>query len=201
MVDLAYILVNIEYFYYSISRRDTMIETLISSKTRIKLLLKFFLNSSSRSYLRGLETEFGDSSNAIRLELNRFEKAGMLKTCTEGNKKYFQANTDHPLYREIHNILIKYIGFDTIVDTVIERLGEIREVYLIGQLSNGLDSPVIDLLLTGDIDENYLVNLIRKAEALIHRKIRYIIYRNDELPGIDWNQFDTKPLLLWSKDV
>ena len=70
-----------------------MIETLISSKTRIKLLLKFFLNSSSRSYLRGLETEFGDSSNAIRLELNRFEKAGMLKTCTEGNKKYFQANT------------------------------------------------------------------------------------------------------------
>ncbi len=178
-----------------------MIETLISSKTRIKLLLKFFLNSSSRSYLRGLESEFGDSSNAIRQELNRFEKAGMLKAYTEGNKKYFQANTDHPLFKEVHNILIKYIGFDTIVDTVIERLGEIREVYLIGQLSNGLDSPVIDLLLTGDIDENYLVNLIRKAESLIHRKIRYIIYRTDELPAIDWSQFDTKPLLLWSRDM
>ena len=177
-----------------------MIETLISSKTRIKLLLKFFLNSSSRSYLRGLESEFGDSSNSIRQELNRFEKAGMLKTCTEGNKKFFQANTDHPLYNEIHNILIKYIGFDTIIDTVIERLGEIKEVYLVCQLSNGLDSPVIDLMLTGDIDENYLVNLIRKAEALIQRKIRYIIYRNDELPDIDWKQFDTKPLLLWSKE-
>lgn len=178
-----------------------MIETLISSKTRIKLLLKFFLNSSSRSYLRGLESEFGDSSNAIRQELNRFEKAGMLKAYTEGNRKYFQANTDHPLYNEVHNILIKYIGFDTIVDTVIQRLGEIREVYLIGQLSNGLDSPVIDLLLTGDIDENYLVNLIRKAEALIHRKIRYIIYRNDEITGIDWNQYEPQPLLLWSREV
>ena len=177
-----------------------MIETLISSKTRIKLLLKFFLNSSSRSYLRGLESEFGDSSNAIRQELNRFEKAGMLKTCTKKNKKFFQANTDHPLYNDIHNILIKYIGFDTILDTVIERLGEIKEVYLVGQLSNGLDSPVIDLMLTGDIDENYLVNLIRKAEALIQRKIRYIIYRNDELPDIDWKQFDTKPLLLWTRD-
>ena len=104
-----------------------MIETLISSKTRIKLLLKFFLNSSSRSYLRGLETEFGDSTNAIRQELNRFEKAGMLKASTEGNKKYFQANTDHPLYKEVHNILIKYIGFDTIIDTVIDRLGEIKD--------------------------------------------------------------------------
>ena len=178
-----------------------MIETLISSKTRIKLLLKFFLNSSSRSYLRGLESEFGDSSNAIRQELNRFEKAGLLKTSTQGNKKFFQANTEHPLFRDIHNILIKYIGFDTIIDTVIERLGEIKEVYLVGQLSNGLDSPVIDLMLTGDIDENYLVNLIRKAEALIQRKIRYIIYRNDELPGIDWKQFDPQPLLLWSKDA
>ncbi len=178
-----------------------MIETLISSRTRIKLLLKFFLNSSSRSYLRGLESEFGDSTNAIRQELNRFEKAGMLRAYTEGNKKYFQANTDHPLFKEIHNILIKYIGFDTIVDTVIERLGEIREVYLIGQLSNGLDSPVIDLLLTGDIDENYLVNLIRKAEGLIHRKIRYIIYRTEEIPAIDWKQFETKPLLLWSRDT
>lgn len=177
-----------------------MIETLISSKTRIKLLLKFFLNSSSRSYLRGLETEFGDSTNGIRQELNRFEKAGLLKTSTEGNKKFFQANTDHPLFKEIHNILIKYIGFDTIIDTVIERLGEIREVYLIGQLSNGLDSPVIDLMLTGDIDENYLVNLIRKAETLINRKIRYIIYRNDELPNIDWKQFDPQPLLLWTRD-
>ncbi len=177
-----------------------MIETLISSKTRIKLLLKFFLNSSSRSYLRGLESEFGDSTNGIRQELNRFEEAGMLKTCTEGNKKYFQANTEHPLYNEIHNILIKYIGFDTIVDTVIERLGEIQKVYLIGKLSDGLDSPVIDLLMIGDLDENYLVNLIRKAEPLIKRKIRYIIYRNEEFPGIDWTQYTTQPLLLWTRD-
>lgn len=163
--------------------------------------MKFFLNSQSRSYLRGLESEFGDSTNAIRLELNRFEKAGMLRSYTEGNKKYFQANTEHPLFDEVHNILIKYIGFDTIIDTVIERLGEIKEVYIIGQFSNGLDSPVIDLLFTGDIDENYLLRLIRKAEALISRKIRYIIYRLDELPNIDWKKFDTQPLLLWSKDA
>lgn len=177
-----------------------MIETLISSKTRIKLLLKFFLNSSSRSYLRGLESEFGDSSNAIRLELNRFEKAGMLTSFTEGNRKYFKANTDHPLYSDVHGILMKYIGFDKIIDNVIERLGEIQEVYIVGQFSKGLDSPVIDLMFTGDIDENYLIHLIRKAEDMINRKIRYIIYRNNELDQLDWNQFDPQPLLLWTKE-
>jgi hypothetical protein len=47
-----------------------MLQALITSRTRIKLLLKFFLNSSNTSYLRDLAAEFGESTNAIRLELN-----------------------------------------------------------------------------------------------------------------------------------
>jgi predicted transcriptional regulator len=65
-----------------------MIETLISSKTRVKLLMKFFLNSSTTAYLRSLEEEFGESTNGIRLELNKFEKAGFIDSETQGNKKY-----------------------------------------------------------------------------------------------------------------
>ena len=64
-----------------------MLQTLITSKTRIKLMLKFFLNSSSTGYLRGLETEFDESTNSIRLELNRFEEAGLLTSITDNNKK------------------------------------------------------------------------------------------------------------------
>ena len=55
-----------------------MLEALITSKTRIKLLLKFFLNSGNSAYLRGLEPEFGGSTNAIRQELNRLENANLL---------------------------------------------------------------------------------------------------------------------------
>jgi len=114
-----------------------MIETLISSKTRIKLMLKFFLNSSTTSYLRGLEGEFGDSTNAIRLELNRFEDAGMLRSYTKGNKKFFQANTEHPLFNEVHNLVMKYVGIDRIVENVVERLGDVRSVYLVGISQEG----------------------------------------------------------------
>ena len=66
-----------------------MIEGLITSKTRIKLLLKFFLNSETKSYLRSLESEFDESSNSIRVELNRLEAAGLLQSNLEGNKKIF----------------------------------------------------------------------------------------------------------------
>ena len=144
-----------------------MIETLISSKTRIKLLLKFFLNSKTTSYLRGLESEFGESSNAIRVELNKLEDAGMLSAEMNGNKKMFKANTKHPLFKEIHNILLKHIGLDRIIENVVERLGDVNKVYLVGGFAKGLDSQIIDLIFIGDIDKNYLLNLVEKAEDLI----------------------------------
>ncbi|MEM9918104.1 MAG: ArsR family transcriptional regulator [Bacteroidota bacterium] len=177
-----------------------MIETLISSKTRIKLLLKFFLNSKTTAYLRGLEGEFGESTNAIRLELNRLEKAGMLTSAANGNKKIFRANTKHPLFGEIHNILLKHIGLDRIIENVIERLGDVDKVYLVGEFSKGLDSQIIDLIFIGAIDKEYLVKLIDKAEGLIKRKIRYLIYNRQEYDKIDWSKFSPEPLLVWSKD-
>ncbi|RMF26046.1 MAG: ArsR family transcriptional regulator [Bacteroidetes bacterium] len=177
-----------------------MIETLISSRTRIKLLLKFFLNSNTTAYLRSLESEFGESSNAIRQELNRLEGAGMLTSFMNGNKKMFQANTRHPLFREIHNILLKHIGLDRIIEEVIERLGQVERVYLAGDFARGMDSQIIDLILIGNIDTGYLIKLVEKAEELIKRKIRYLIYSPEEALQLDWERFNPKPLLLWSKD-
>ena len=175
-----------------------MIETLISSKTRIKLQLKFFLNSSTKGYLRGLATEFGESSNAIRVELNRLEDAGMLDSSSEGNKKYFTANTKHPLFKEVHNILMKHVGFDQIIERVIQKLGHVDKVYVTGDFSRGVDSEIVDLLFIGNIDKSYLIDLIEKAEELISKKIRYITYTVDESMLIDWENYNTKPLLLWS---
>ncbi|MDX1685936.1 MAG: winged helix-turn-helix domain-containing protein [Saprospiraceae bacterium] len=177
-----------------------MIETLISSKTRIKLLMKFFLNSNTVSYLRGLESEFGESTNAIRVELNRLEEANMLSSYTEGNKKYFKANKAHPLFGEIHNILRKHIGIDQIIENVVDRLGDIQSVYLAGDFAKGKDSPIIDLLLVGDIDTAYLIQLIEKTEKLINRKIRYLIYTRAEANGGVIQKHTPEPLLLWTKN-
>lgn len=177
-----------------------MIDTLISSKTRIKLLLKFFLNSDNSSYLRALESEFGESTNAIRLELNRLEKAGMLSSRLQGNKKYFSANRSHPLFREVHNIVLKHVGLDRIVDTVVERLGNVQKVYVIGQFAQGRNCEIVDLLFVGDVDTTYLMRLIKKAENLIHRKIRFLIYAPSDYAVIDWQQLGNHKLLLWQKE-
>ena len=175
-----------------------MLEALITSKTRIKLLLKFFLNSENTGYLRSLEPEFGESTNAIRQELNRFEKAGLLHSSIDGKKKIFQANTSHPLFPELHSLLLKYVGIDEIIDRVINNLGKLEEVYLVGELAKGNNSSSLDLWFVGDqIDENYLKGLLRKVEKFIHRKVVYLIMGQTELETHIAEKDSSELLLVW----
>jgi len=88
-------------------RTNNILSSIISSKTRLRLLKKLFSNPETRSYLRALAEEFQESTNSVRLELNRLEAANMLQSSREGNKKYFKANTEHPLYEEIHKMVLK----------------------------------------------------------------------------------------------
>jgi hypothetical protein len=148
-----------------------LIETLISSKTRIKLLLKFFINSNTKAYLRSLEDEFKESTNSIRIELNRLEQAEMLQSSVSGNKKIYQANTKHPLFFDIQKIVMKHVGIDEIVTNIVAHLGQLERVYLSGSFVKGIDSKEIELLFVGRIDEAYLKVLISKSEKLIKRKI------------------------------
>jgi hypothetical protein len=158
-----------------------MINTLITSQTRIKLIKKFFLNSSTKAHLRGLESEFGESSNGIRLELNRFEKAGLLHSLRDGNKKVYQANCNHPLFWDIHNIIMKDTGIDLVIEKVIHRIGDLVCVYLTGDFARGKDSPVIDLILVGDkIDREYLARKVMQAEELVGRKVSYVVLNPGE---------------------
>jgi len=178
-----------------------MLDTLITSKTRIKLLLKFFLNSSASAYLRSLESEFGESTNAIRVELNRFEKVGLLETFSKGNKKMFRANTNHPMFSDIQNLLKKYIGIDQIIEKIINRLEKVKQVYISGAFALGNDSPVIDLIVIGnDIDRNYLSSLIEKTEKLVKHHISFVVIKSDEIETYRKKMSKSEELLLiWNE--
>lgn len=180
---------------------NLMISTLITSETRIKLLMKFFLNSSTKAHLRGLESEFGESSNAIRIELNRFEEAGLLHSLREGNKKVYQANQNHPLFGDIHSIIMKETGIDRVIDKVIHRIGNLNCVYLTGDFARGKDSPVIDLILVGEnIDREYLARKVMQAEELVGRKVSYVVLHPDEADCHLLKLKKTDLLPLWNNE-
>jgi DNA-binding transcriptional ArsR family regulator len=157
-----------------------MLDTLIQSKTRLKLLLRFFLNPESSAYLRGLAQEFEESTNSVRVELNRFEEAGLIAGRKEGNKKMYQVNTKFPMFAELQNIAFKHFGIDKIIEQVAEKLGDINAVYITGDLARGLDTQIIDVTLIGKkIDSAYLAELVQKAERMINKRIRTLVYEPD----------------------
>jgi hypothetical protein len=174
-----------------------MLDSLITSKTRIKLLMKFFINSETTAYLRNLSNEFGESTNGIRQELNRFEDAQLIDSEVIQNKKIYKANTHHPYYQDIHHLLLKFTGIDQLVDMVVSRVGKLDKAFVINDFAQGKPGNVLDLVLVGDsFDQEYLHQLVLKAEDQLTFKIRYITVSPSEVQNFLPDK--TKSLLIWT---
>ena len=176
---------------------DPLLDSLITSKTRIKLLLKFFLNPGTKAYLRGLATEFGESTNAIRVELNRLTEAKILKSVHSGRTVQYRANKKHSFYKDMQSVVKKYVGLDKLAEELIARLGDIQAAYVIGDYAKGSDSGLIDLVLVGRVDDDKLKEMTAKTEKLINRKIRTLVLNPKDLEKLNSRLDIEHALFIW----
>jgi DNA-binding transcriptional ArsR family regulator len=157
-----------------------MLAQLFTSKTRIKLLLKLFLNPQVSCYLRELASEFSLSPTALKEELDSLAGAGYLTRKQNGRSVYFGANIRHPFFPEIHSIVKKTLGIDTLMDEVVASLGKVEAVYVLDDYAQGKDTGIIDLLVVGDVDRTRLEELAAITERKINRKIRTLALGSQE---------------------
>ena len=180
---------------------DNLLTGLISSKTRIKLLVRLFFNPATRAYLRELAKEFDVSTNSVREELNQLKKTKLLKTEKSGRQVFYMANTDHSLFPELRSMVSKVMGIDQVIDSIVQRLGNLEKAYLIGDYAEGKDTGIIDLILVGKIDHYQLNDLVLKTERYIKRKIRTLSLSrseyNEMLPGL----ISRPCLLIWKANA
>jgi predicted transcriptional regulator len=176
---------------------DNLLSGLISSKTRVKLLMRFFLNPQTRSYLRELAKEFNLSTNAVREELNQLTKTHLLKSEKSGRNVFYSANTAHTLFPELRSMVQKVMGIDQVIEGIVQRLGNLEQAFLIADYAEGKDTGIIDLLLVGNIDQHHLADLSKKTERYINRKIRVLILKATELEEL-LPELNKKPkVLIW----
>ncbi len=153
-----------------------MLGDLITSKTRLRLLIKFFVSQANRGYLNGLATEMGESTNAIRKELNHLHDAGYLQKVKQNNKVQYKANTKHPLFDVLQKVVLKHLGLEDVVDTVLERMGSVTQIILVGDYAKGNDTGNIEIFLIGkELDMSYITQLETKIEDLIGRKVSFYL--------------------------
>jgi len=176
---------------------DNLFAGLISSKTRINLLVRFFFNPQTRSYLRELAKELNVSTNSVREELNQLTKTKLLKSERNGRQVFYTANTRHPLFEELKSMVEKVMGIDKVIDGIVHRLGDLEEAYLIDDYADGKDTGIIDLVLVGDIDQYHLNDLSRKTERYIKRKIRSLVVSRKEYRQLMSKLKDRPRVLIW----
>ena len=171
-----------------------MLGELITSKTRLRLLIKFFVSQANRGYLNGLATEMGESTNAIRKELNHLHDAGYLQKEKANNKIQYKANTKHPMFSVLQKVILKHLGLEDAVEIVLERMGDVEQIILIGDYAKGIDSGKIEIIIVGqDLNTSYVQNLEEKLEKLISRKVAFFLSASHSI--------STDEIILFNKNV
>ena len=152
-----------------------MLESLITSKTRLSFS-EIFVNIANNGYLNSLANEFGESTNSVRKELNNLNSAGYLVKKVKNNKVIYSANSKHPLFSVMQSVVRRHLGIESIVEKVLNNIGEIEKIILLGDYAKGIDSGTIDVLIVGkDIKKDYLDRINSKIENEINRKVNFLI--------------------------
>lgn len=162
--------------------------------------MRLFLNPDRQAYLRELSDEFNASPSQVREELRQLNEAGFLESRKNGRQILYQANKKHSLFNELQSMVQKALGMDRILDSILERLGNLEEAYLIDDYAEGKDTGIIDLVLIGNIDQANLQDLTRKTEKYIDRKIRTLVLSYNEFKHMKENIMKRPHLLLWQHE-
>ena len=145
------------------------------------------MSQANRGYLNGLASEFNESTNSIRKELNHLSEAGYLEKYKDNHKVAYKANIKHPMFEILQKVVYKHLGLEDIVDHVLNQMGEVKQIHLIGDYAKGLDSGKIEVLLVGnDLNNSYITSLEKKIQGIIERKVKFYIANKaiESLPSI-----------------
>jgi hypothetical protein len=115
-----------------------------------------------------------------------------LKKQNENNKVIYKANASHPLFKIIQKIVKKHVGIEEILETVYNRIGDVKKIMILGDYAKGIDSGIIEILIIGDnINKKYLDNIAPKIEKKIKRKVNFFV-SNKALKDSSMIIFETK---------
>jgi hypothetical protein len=157
---------------------------IITSKVRIKILELFLSNVVEMYHVRGIVREIDEEINAVRRELFRLEKAGILKKESRGNRIYYWANSDYPFYGELLSLVAKGTGIGKEMIENRKKLGKLAYVMFSGKFVRRKPKKHdddVDILIVGEVVLPELASIIRKEESKRNREINYTVMGRDEL--------------------
>lgn len=160
----------------------TKLQDIMISKTRVKMLELFFLNSEEMFYVRQISRRTKEQVNAVRRELDRLLGAGMLKSEERGNRLYYYLNKNYPYYQEFLQMIVKSTGLGRKIRHNRRKLGSLEFVMFSGKYvsKTAPAKDEVDMLFVGDLVLSELTALIKEDEERLGREINFAVFSIEE---------------------
>ena len=159
-----------------------MLKDLFISKTRVKLLQTFLNNPGRIFYVRELVRTVGEQINAVRAELARMERCGMVTSENRANRKFYGFRKDYVFYDELSRLVAKSSGLGGAIIKERNKLGKIKYASLSGTYikRRPVGPTDVDLLIVGSIVLPQLAQLVKENENVIGREVNYSVMTEEE---------------------
>lgn len=189
-----------------------MLETIITSKSRRKLLTFFAQREEGEFYLRELHKELKEPLSALQRELKTFEKTGLVQSRWHGPMKYFKLNKVHPFWPEIRGLVLKEEQkkcLDRNLKSLVKILKEKykpEKIILYGSYASGQihsDSDLDLLIVKKNVPERYWDRIRELSPLLAERDVGldYTIWTPDELATKEESPFVRDEILKKGKVI
>jgi predicted nucleotidyltransferase len=161
---------------------STALDTLFSSKTRVKLLSLFIMSPEKSFYQRELERLLGVPIRAVQQEVEKLASIGFLISARSGNRVYFKANQDFMFFDELKKIILKTEAIGGFIQEHLMKLEKVRFLFIFGSFATGKDTPQsdIDLMIIGSVGAKFLSSTIQKISEKTGREINTHLYSEKE---------------------
>ncbi len=158
------------------------LEDIITSEVRIKILIELFSETDKHLYVRELTRRVGTEINAVRRELKRLAKAGIIRKEKRGNRLYYLLKKDYSFYYELLSMVAKEVGVGKMVLDNLNILGKVKLGLLSVEFAEGREAEKneLDLLLVGDINLTELSRLIETVKKQVGRDVNYTVFEEEE---------------------
>jgi DNA-binding transcriptional ArsR family regulator len=159
-----------------------MLNEIFVSEVRVKILKLMLPAPEKPFHVRALVRAVGTEINAIRRELNRLTKLGLLKRRPSGNRVYFTVNTSSVYYPELLSLISKESGLGQKIIQQAKALGDVRFAMLSRAFSRGRNSTIldIDLFIVGSLNLEVLEKIISEEEKSTGKEVHYSVMGEDE---------------------
>lgn len=155
-----------------------MLSTLITSKTRRRLIILFLTHPEQKYYQTQLIRDFEFPSSLVQSELKKLTEAGILTSEKEANIRYFQVNKSFPIYNELKSIIYKTVALADPLKDALEKIGDIQIAFIYGSVAKNTENmgSDIDLMVIGHPSMDELSEAVTKAERGLSREINFTVF-------------------------